>query len=284
MPNEIFNLPNLKKIYLGDNPYLKMEVTKFGNSTLELCDLEDVNIMCYEPGTCENISFGTREINNDEAVKVFQICSEEILSQKGIKNNSNQNDNKKSNSLIIVIIVCVIVNLIGVAISILLIKKKRSKKHRKSNTDDNDEFRTGSVKVILNNNRQSNVNSYSPNVEGNVINSYNPNVEGNVVNAYNPNVEVNNNNNNNNNRNSITYDKIHNTQNILNRNNFNQNNFNPNVMVNSNSGNSNIIPVRVVYVDNPYNYGMNANNNNGTTLFSTSVDEINDPPPEYTEI
>jgi len=264
LPNEIFTLPNIKKIHLGDNPYLGLKLTKFGNSTLEVCDLEDVNILCYEPETCKTMTFGNREITDNEAVNVFKMCSIEDLIQR---NNTSQDDSKKPNSLPIVIILCVVVNLIAFFITFLLVKLKRSKR---SKTKVNDEFRNGSVKVVLNNNRQSIVNSYEPGAEKSIANSYNPNVE------------VNNNNNINiiNNRNSNI------TNNILNRrSNLNPNiNINPNIMVNSNGINSNIIPVRVVYVDNPYNHAMNINNNNGANHFSTSVDEINEPPPEYTEL
>jgi len=265
------------KSYISDNLNLKAKIINFGNSTLEECGFNNVNILCYEPRTCESINFNNDEISDAEAGKEFKKCTSEdineVLSKKGIRKQSNnkksnqypignrdldqENKNKKLNSLLTVIIVCVIVNLIGLLISILLVKKKRSKRHKKSNTNVDDEFRSGSINVILNN-KQS------------------------INNSYNSNVGVNNNNTNH--RYSNNYHKIQKTQNILNKNNFNQNNFNQNNF-NSNGRNSKIIPVRVVYIDNPHhsNSVINANSNNEATLFSTSAGGINEPPPEYTE-
>jgi len=156
----------------------------------------------------------------------------------------------------------------GVLITSILIKKLESKKSKKTDFNSNDEFRTGSIRVVFNNN-----NSNNPN--GGIINNNNNNV-------------INNNNNKNN---------IHSNLNpniMINSNNYNSNNLSGRVVfINNPPQNS----VNVVMNSVPLYNNNNQNNDheslnmqkslsfhdNESNGYITSVTEGDEPPPEYTE-
>jgi len=134
LPIEVFNLAGLKKLDIGDNPLLKTKIIKFGDSTIEHCNFKDVNILCYEPQTCEWVYLDNDiKLTDIEAQNKFNICTKEEIDE--IRNKLKNNGDGKSNSFIIiggVILGCI---LIGSLVAFILIKKKRS------NLNSNDEFR-----------------------------------------------------------------------------------------------------------------------------------------------
>jgi len=145
LPNEIFNLPNLKELYLEDNLKLSMKLKKFSNSTIKYCDINNIDLSCYEPHTCAEIKFNDKRFYDFEAEKELKICNK----------NLNQNDKKKNFPFIIIgdVILGII---IGIIVIIII---KRVKGHGESNfrviSDDNN---------IGNNNTEFNNNNNETNI------------------------------------------------------------------------------------------------------------------------
>jgi len=103
LPNEIFSLTNLKNFNIRNNPNLNTRIINFGNSTIQYCGFDTVNVLCYEPQTCNSIECDKGDIFDFDANKSFKICSKrdiyEVLGERVI---INQYEDKKSNSLLIV--------------------------------------------------------------------------------------------------------------------------------------------------------------------------------------
>jgi len=253
---------------IGDNPLLKTKIIKFGDSTIEHCNFKDVNILCYEPQTCEWVYLDNDiKLTDIEAQNKFNICTKEEIDE--IRNKLKNNGDGKSNSFIIiggVILGCI---LIGSLVAFILIKKKRS------NLNSNDEFRNESIKVVFNK-KQINTNDnsisnsyYSYDISDKISNINNSNDTNGVINNNNDisnnNINSNNNNNNinNNNSNNIINNNnsnFINNSNIINnniRNNNNNNNNNSNI----NNNNSNDIINNNTNNNNTSNNNININNN-----------------------
>jgi len=154
LPKEIFNLKNLKRLTLHDNHNLKTKIINFGSTTLIDCNLNNINVICYQPHTCNKITFNNIEFKDAEAEKELRLCTQEDINNfyRGIEENDNQ---KRSPFMIIGIILgCIVVILIGILVAFLLIKKRKSKREDNgSDKSSKDEFRTGSIKVTLNQNQ-----------------------------------------------------------------------------------------------------------------------------------
>jgi len=336
LPNEIFNLTHLKKLYLLNNPNLDAKIIRFGDSTIGECEFNTMNVLCYEPYTCDRIHFNNRDFTDVNAEKYFKICTRDEINEiighnasntdttninsNNNNNNSNQNDKESSSSFLVIggiILGCVVGILIGVLVAFMLIKKRKSKKHDNSDFNSNDEFRTGSIKVVINdkqkNNINNNVNARTDNNNNNNNNSDNNDSNDNNSNSNNiinnnskDTINDNNNNNIQNNLNQTNLNQIN-----LNQNNLNQSNLNPSIIINTTGYNSNTLPGMVLLINNPQNPGnyvmssmpvLTSNNQinkfesldmlessltgdkKKVALLSKSLDERDEPPPEYTEI
>lgn len=123
---------------------------RFGKSTLKFCNLNNVNIICYEPHTCESIRFFGRDFTDVDAEKYLKICP----------------TNPKNGSFIIVgsiIIICIVVIFIIGLVTFRLIKKSKfEKSHNKLDSKSNSENQSGRV-VFINNNDNNIMNSLSIN-------------------------------------------------------------------------------------------------------------------------
>jgi len=121
LPKELYKLEKLEKFNINFNRKLTTKIIRFGNSTVEDCYFDNVNILCYQPYACKNIHINDETVTDIESEKVFNICTQEeideILNQKG-------KTNYKSLGKIIGIVAAVIV----VIFIINLIRKKNSKK------------------------------------------------------------------------------------------------------------------------------------------------------------
>jgi len=191
----------------------------------------------------------------------------------------------------------------------MLIKKRKSKKHHESDFDPNDEFRTGSIKVVINDKNNKNSNIVITSVKNNNNNNDNNDNNSNNDNKSDDSSSDNNNDNINDDNNNIqnNLNQINLNQASLNQTNLNQANLNPGIMINSNSYNSNALPGMVVLINNPQNPGnyvmgsmpiITSNNQSNmgmlkssltydkkkVALLSKSLEERDEPPPEYNEI
>lgn len=135
------------------------EIIKFGNSTLEYCDFNNINILCYEPHTCETIYFNNTVFEDADVQKEFKMCTKEeinkIISNNKNKKSLNQNDNKLVSPLII-IIGCVAILFFGIIITTMFVKKTKIKKHNQSYFNLDDELVT---EKVINNSQSNNNNS-----------------------------------------------------------------------------------------------------------------------------
>jgi len=266
---------------------------RFGDSAIYDCDFNTINILCYEPFTCERIHFNGRDFMDVNAEQYFKSCTrDEINELRGqnvsstntttnTNNNSDQNvtganttttaNNKGSSSSFLIvggiILGCIVGIFIGILVTFMIIKKNKSKKYSKSDINADDEFRNESVKVKLNEKLNDDDDD-----DGN-----------------NNNMKDNNNNNNNENKKGENTVVNNSSRNNKGFNNNIQNNLNKNIIINSNGYNPNALPGMVVLINNPQNPGnyvlsninMNANHNN---IYPTSMNKGDEPPPEYTEI
>jgi Leucine-rich repeat (LRR) protein len=85
LPSNIFKLNNLEVFSIYNNPQLTTNIINFGNSTINSCNLENTNISCYQPGTCDNISSS------------YKLCTEEEINeilQSQIEIESNEIENE----------------------------------------------------------------------------------------------------------------------------------------------------------------------------------------------
>jgi len=262
---------------------------RFGDSTIQNCSFNSVNILCYEPHTCNKMQYNNKSLFDDEAQKYLKVCTDEdrkeVLNQIDTNTNNNQNQsNGKSKTPYIIggIILGVAIIITGVIVTLMLVRKSKFNRHNIPDITNKDEFRNESIRVTLNDN----------------------------------NVNVGNNNNNNNNNNNSN-DNSNNIQNKINQNKLNQNNLNPNIMLNpniilnQNGYNTNGLSGMVVLINNPqipsgivtsgiplykdnndqvidhgsvaYD-GSKKDINKKVALLSTSVNEVDEPPPEYSEI
>jgi len=144
---------------------------KFSNSAINNCDFTNVNIECYEPNTCGSTYYNGNQYSDDaEFQKVYRKCTEkeidEILSGLNLSRKSN------NSYLLLVIVGSIIIIFIGVLITFILIKKKKSNKTYEIDTTN--EFRSGSIRVVLNiNERNNSSNNVNTEINNNHNNNYN---------------------------------------------------------------------------------------------------------------
>jgi len=130
--NEIFNLPNLKILKLNHNPSLDIKMIKTSDSTIKECNFEDINILCYEPHTCELIRYNNKNFSDADAEKILKICP-------------------RNTSFVLIgglILGGIVLILIGILVTFILIKKGQSRKTNKSDFSSNDNAETGRVVFI----------------------------------------------------------------------------------------------------------------------------------------
>jgi len=221
-----------------------------------------------------------------------------------------------------IIIGCAVVIPIGGLVAFTLIKKNKSRQSNRSDSISNNEYQSRSVEDILKNNQDIN-NSIDDNVDikknNNIDNNNNDDDNNNDNNVNNSNSVNNNNSNDDDNVDSNNNNNSYNDSNKSNNSIHNiKSSINPNDVVNSYSYNTNTFPGRVVLIDNtptpdsvimnngtfinnnnknnnhgllgiqniPPSYdqiNMNMNASNGTIIYYTTVNEIDEPLPEYTE-
>jgi len=128
LPNEIFNLNNLKLLEIDNNP-LKTKIIKFGNSTIDDCFFKNIQILCYEPNTCNSIHLSDRDLSDSEAENEYEVCS---------KRKDDENEDGKSHYFIIngIVLVCIIAILIAIFTKYMLKKKIKSKKYYIKNLEN----------------------------------------------------------------------------------------------------------------------------------------------------
>jgi len=158
---------------------------KFGNSIIDDCNFNNINILCYEPHTCKSITYNNTKFSDDEAQNIFKICTKEEINEI-----LNQN-NEKSNSIFIIIIGSVVIVFIGVIATFIFIKKNKYIKHKRLVSSFNKEIKG---------NDATTPNDKSNKTDDEINNNNNNNKTDNEINN-------NNNNNNNNNQNNLNQNK-----------------------------------------------------------------------------
>jgi len=245
LPNSIFQLPNLERFNLTDNPNLSAKIVKFKKSPIQ-CDFKNVNIECVQSEACSNIS-----------TDKFRECTpkeiDEVLGNNPVKKGSTDEGIEFLKKLGIIFLIIVIVCLIC-----LLITNIRNRKHRREDEkrkfleslkkdEDNPDESEIKKKIYIDNPATNtpciNTLQIDEEEEEDITNT-NPNNNNNVTvytvdnNSINPNINSNSTNNNNSNSN-MTNAKHFNIQINLNVNDFDSSNNNNNSMMNANNNNNN---------------------------------------------
>lgn len=138
---------------LDINVELNTVMMNFGNSTIENCHFDGINILCYEYHTCKNIYYKNVFIDDNEAEKEFKICSTEE-----IREFLNSKKNKNSSLIIIGNITLGVVIGIPVIFVTMKIKKSGFKIHNKLDYNSNDEFQNENIRNTINNNKSNDTN------------------------------------------------------------------------------------------------------------------------------
>ncbi|ORX76626.1 L domain-like protein [Anaeromyces robustus] len=78
LPNNFFNrLPNLKELNLNNNVDLNLSINRSSTlNSIEECYIINVNVNCYEPGSCKNlfITDGAEPITDAQAKLKYKSC------------------------------------------------------------------------------------------------------------------------------------------------------------------------------------------------------------------
>jgi len=102
-PNELFLLPNLIDIQIGSKQNVSAKIVHFYQSPNVFCEFNNIDLLCYEPGTCYNIPIKTNipictveEINEINPYYNDKYLIENIiLNQTIIDSNENINSNQR---------------------------------------------------------------------------------------------------------------------------------------------------------------------------------------------
>jgi len=161
-------------------------IINFNNSPpIDYCIFDNITISCYQPNTCILIEYNGKNITDVEAEKEFGKCSvkeiEKFLNSKEI-----------SPFTYIIIIVGIYIGIvIGIIIGLIYfikIRYKNNKHTRYIYNDKFDEFRNGSIKVVLNKKRRNNtnteINNTNTNNSNDSSNNKNNNDDGDENNGY----------------------------------------------------------------------------------------------------
>ncbi|OUM62813.1 hypothetical protein PIROE2DRAFT_61643 [Piromyces sp. E2] len=118
LSEKVFDL-NLKEFGLDGNPNLSTKIYHFGKK-VEVCDLRNVNVLCYEPGTCEKL------IENDDPLKYYPDA-ESVISKKceTTRDGKSLVTESKSNATVYIIIGLLV--LIAVICALLFYFKKKGR-------------------------------------------------------------------------------------------------------------------------------------------------------------
>ncbi|ORX54636.1 L domain-like protein [Anaeromyces robustus] len=131
LPENLFNLPSLGFINLDENQELNVLINRSSsNTSIDTCSIKGINVVCYEPGSCNKLLISKNEKITDEEAKTKYIsCSE-----YNRKNGTNSNSNSKSKYLIIGISVALICLVIISALLFIKYKKKNKNNNNTINT------------------------------------------------------------------------------------------------------------------------------------------------------
>ncbi|ORX71043.1 RNI-like protein [Anaeromyces robustus] len=100
----LFELENLNSLNISHNPQLNIKIIKFPNQLSE-CDFTNTNILCYEPGTCENINSTDYKPCTPEEINEIKSSNGKVLVYQIDKNvtESNNTINTKNNNFILIL-------------------------------------------------------------------------------------------------------------------------------------------------------------------------------------
>ncbi|ORX84800.1 L domain-like protein [Anaeromyces robustus] len=128
--SNIFKLQKLKVFSISNNTNLNISIINFKNKYVQ-CDIEDVNVLCYETGSCMNVE--TEKYKNctqEEINNVIKSQTPDIIKpkkeekEKQFKNNNNFLNNNIN--LIIFLSIFLILILITISINYIFNKKRNN--------------------------------------------------------------------------------------------------------------------------------------------------------------
>ncbi|ORX76625.1 L domain-like protein [Anaeromyces robustus] len=169
LPENLYNLPNLKTISINNNSELSVAFNRSpSQNTIKDCYLVNLNILCYEPGSCEKIYINDENnfISNDEAKTRFKSCMNNNINN--ITNNStdtNKNNEIKPNSNIIIIALIII--------DVIIYERHNVNEIIKNINTNNNNNNNNNININNNINNNNNNNIYN-NINNSDININNP--------------------------------------------------------------------------------------------------------------
>jgi len=140
-------------------------MAKFGNTTINTCNFNNIKVSCYERKACLNTYTNNRVWNEEYYIEnEFEVCTREEIDE--ILDRGNKNG-----SLLIDIGNIIVGTIVGILVT-LLIKKSVFRIKNKSKLKSRDEFRSGSIRVLVNTRNNTNVGNNNNN---NIYNNNNQN-------------------------------------------------------------------------------------------------------------
>ncbi|KAL6622267.1 L domain-like protein [Neocallimastix californiae] len=138
LPPDIFKLPNLRNLYVSNNPQLSTRIINFGNKNIKECSFEGTNVLCYQENTCANIntklftSCTTKEI---EEIKSKQ--SKTPVKSKNKSSNVSDSSGDDNSNIKYLIIGGIVVTIILAILGFIIVRKKRIDDNESKDDDKN---------------------------------------------------------------------------------------------------------------------------------------------------
>ncbi|KAL6592167.1 L domain-like protein [Neocallimastix californiae] len=150
MHENIFDLKNLRDFDLDGNPDLKTRILNFGKP-LDSCDLRNVNIECYQSGTCEKIIIEEEPFRkyNYDVDSSFKICTD-VTRTTTNTNNSIDFDAPDENNTKLLILSSIFGSILILFSILLCYFKLKYNKNKIKNYNEDDKIKCISNYDMLN--------------------------------------------------------------------------------------------------------------------------------------
>jgi len=121
------------------------------NSSIDVCELNSVNVQCYKPRTCKSIQYNNNTFPDKEFKNKAKLCSidEDIV-------DSNNNISENNNNFSIVVIGLIILGGIVIILTVVLIAYKLLMKNRTKKTQEISIVRSTEELLTKNDEKKSN--------------------------------------------------------------------------------------------------------------------------------
>lgn len=158
--SNIFKLPKLQLFNIYSSPKLNIRIINFINKNVE-CNVYGANVLCYEYGSCKNMSNEYRNCTQEEINSVIRSQTSDIIKpkeEKLVNNETTKNHNffKDNLTIIVILSIFLIIMLIITSINYICNKgknnddiiitkietKKRLSSYNKKMTNQNNNIRS----------------------------------------------------------------------------------------------------------------------------------------------